>query len=126
MRKRGRSGARPRGTGISENVRVVLRRTEGVAAVVAWKAREEIASLLESKADPNELVATIRARVEGRPHRPKEIDEPLSRKASPIGEKSALSNPSPRSRSSRRDLDEELAERFETTREEQEFILLGG
>ena len=124
--KRGRSAVKSGDTRSTESVPVVLSKTEGVAAVSTWKAREEIASLLESKADPNELVATIRAGVEGRPYRPDEKGDSHLRKTSPWKAKSALSNQSPRSRSSRRDLDEELAAKFETSREEQEFILSGG
>ena len=121
MRKRGRSVVKSGDTGPTEKIPVVLSKTEGVAAVSTWKAREEIASLLESKADPNELVATIRAGVEGRPYRPEDKEDSHSRKTSSMRTKS-----SPRSRSSRRDLDEELADKFDTSREEQEFILRGG
>ena len=62
--------------GATEQIPVVLSKTEGLAAVSAWKAREELASLLEKRADPGTVVSAIRAGVEGVPFYEKEEKSP--------------------------------------------------
>ena len=113
-------------TGVTEQVPVVLSKTEGLAAVSAWKAREELASLLEKRADPEAVVSAIRAGIEGVPFYGKEEKSPGRSAPSSLKEKGAKTgSQSPRSRSSRRDPGEELIDKFGTSYEEQEFLLMG-
>ena len=103
-------------TGVTEQVPVVLSKTEGLAAVSAWKAREELASLLEKRADPEAVVSAIRAGIEGVPFYGKEEKSPGRSAPSSLKEKGAKTgSQSPRSRSSRRDPGEELIDKFGTS-----------
>ena len=86
-------------TGVTEQV--VLSKTEGLAAVSAWQAREELASLLEKRADPEAVVSAIRAGIEGVPFYGKEEKSPGCSAPSSLKEKGAKTgSQSPRSRSS--------------------------
>ncbi len=125
--KKFQGGHAPVKSKAAENVPVVLSKTEGLAAVSAWKAREELVTLLEKRADPLEVAAAIRAGVEGTPYQPvtdKSLlgsEKPRSSKVGP-----SAKSQSPRSRSSRGDQRDDLAGMFGTSVEEQRFLLLGG